>query len=143
MRFLIVAFLVSCALPSYAKGRRTPSADAVFTDEGNSRIPFSVECSSSAWTVLASSDSIRRAALIQAPHFNTYGVCVSSSSGSTPCDNTTNGVELSTGATGASMVDNSVAEIRCRARAAAAGFSPQRLKGFLYRDSEDYGAIDR
>lgn len=137
-----VLVLISLAVPVLAgpNGRKTGDTTAVFTDDGDAPVLFSISCSSQAWTVLVSSDSISRSLLAQWGTNNLVGVCISSTTTSgTVCDDSIGGVELSS--TTVAWSDNTKAGWNCRSRANASNVGI--LKGYRARDSGDYGAISR
>lgn len=116
--------------------------------EGNQNIPFAVACSSGHWyevgvptsavgyTVLQSSDVIRRSILMQGVSSNTSGVCVSTRQAvDVTCTDTTNGAEI---IGTAALTDYSEAAWYCRCRADAACV----LKGYVSRDADDQGDVE-
>lgn len=90
---------------------------------------FAVDCSSSAWTTIKAARSLPRRVRVQVLDSNAGGVCVSTVTASgTACDDTTPGIELSTGtAKNVSFEFLTRSQLNCRGRA---GIATQKLKGF-------------
>lgn len=140
--FLFGLALLCVILPnlSWSDGKRDYTVEQVHLAEGDSIIPFNVECDSNTWTVLAASDTIRRALVVQRGTDNSQGVCISSiTTAGIPCSSTTSGVEITTATL--SWEDYSENAYRCRSRAANTVL--QRLRGFIYRDTEDWPRVGR
>jgi len=136
---LLIAF--SAAAHAGPRGRDNEFTKAVFNDEGDTVIVYSTTCVSTSWNVLASSDSIRRSLLMQTLPANTAGVCISTgpSTSEVTCTDSTPGIQFSTAvASGQAYTDYSRIKWHCRSRAGT-----QRVVGASFRDSGDFGAIDK
>ena len=140
MKSALLAALLACT-PAIclANGSKWQGTTPVYQDEGNVPIAFDTVCSSSVWTVLVASDSIRRSVLFQALPTNSVNVCItpSSSTSAPSCGDTTPGIELTPNA---SLTDYTVAKWWCMARTVATGASIV-IKGYWTRDYGDYGNI--
>lgn len=113
----------------------------VHQDDGNQALPFSVECSSQAWTTIVSSSTIRRSILIYSPRTNpnasTDAVCISTITSSfTSCVDGTAGVELTADS---ALTDYSKVRWNCRGRANTTDL--HQLKGYENQDRGDHGNI--
>ena len=102
-------------------------------NEGDTRVPFSVVCSSTAWTQVVPLRATRRSVIMQALITMQQGICISTNtpSSTSPCADATPGVELSTGT---AYTDYGTGSLGCRARSGSSG---ERLKGL-----ESYSSAD-
>lgn len=143
MRALLLGlFIFGTAASVHAEGAKSFLPQATYTDDGDSILPFNVQCASNSWTTLASSDSIRRGIIIQPPFSNTLGVCLSTAAATTnTCTDVANGFEVFVATPAVSVRMNTKAAIYCRSRALDVAL--QRLKGLIFRDTRDYGYISR
>lgn len=120
-----------------AEGRARVFTQPVLIDEGRNPVVFSTNCPSGSWSVVFSSDALRRAIVIQAPGSNTGSVCVSTAtSSSEPCNKNTPGIELPANGV---FTDHSTVQWNCQAYS---GVSGATLKGVNYRDKGDTGMND-
>ena len=141
MSKLLAGMILSCAISAQAAGALRLQPSPEWRAEGDSPILYSINCSSVAWTLIKSSDTIRRSILIQAspdnPSSTTDGVCISSTQATaTACTSAVAGVEL---LAGYSLTDYTTIAWYCRSRANATTTS--RVKGYTCRDKGDYGSI--
>lgn len=140
---LCLGLLIATSAAAHAgpRGRTNEFTQATFNDEGDVSIPFSTTCVNSSWNVLVSSDAIRRSLLMYSLPSNTAGVCISTgpSLSEVTCADATPGIQFSTAAaSGQSYTEYSRIKLHCRSRAGT-----QRVNGMIYRDSGDFGAIDK
>lgn len=141
---LLVLFLIA---PSFveAKARGRTDVTPVARNDGNTRIPFAVSCTSYTWTVLGSTKttnanysageyvSIRRRSLtVQTLGTVTYSVCIASSTDSTnPCVGLSPGYELGAPWGAVTIFDENL--WHCRARDGG----PTNVKGVDFYDNRD------
>lgn len=130
------------ASKAMALGRESRLIKGTWRDEGNVGILFNVAVTSSAWTAVpASTDSIRRAVIYQTDEGALASVCLATTTNSNdPCNASTPGIKLSTGAT---LSDYSGIQFYGRARSAgpAGAAGSVNVSGYWTRDTGDYGAI--
>ena len=133
---LIIGALVPRMVNGQGMIGRNPTPQ--FDNQGRDPIMFNVSCSTYAWTVVRSSDTIGRDFFVQAPSTNTISVSVvfSSAAPGYTYDTTTVGVDM---APGSSLRDSHRAAIFCRA---IPGTSAQRIKGYWNRDRGDQTLVD-
>lgn len=138
----ILACVAVCCYAAlvHAAGITNYSVQPVAIDEGDAPIPFAVTCSSTAWTVLVASDTIRRSVLAQTSFGVGTAVCISTGPAGDPrtCVDSTPGIELSS----STWNDSSKSQWFCRSRAALLG-PLGILKGYVSRDKRDYGYIPK
>ena len=138
----ILAFGPSLVRMAVAEGRLETQPRPTFQDEGRDPVPFNISCSSNAWTVLATSDTIRRSITAQLSSDSPNKVCIATVTASTnACDDTTPGVELSSSAF--SWTDYTQSAWRCRSRSGDAVGAVGRIRGYFSRDRGDYGIISQ
>lgn len=120
-------------------------ATQVYQTEGRNFITFNVKCTSTTWSTVASSDTIRRAIIMQSASSNTASIClmpgfqVTDFSTNTPCNMDTAGIELSSTTAGTSIwKDYTMFPWNCRA---ASNASTQTIKGYWTRDRGDFGHV--
>lgn len=139
--------LVFLALPFAAKAapRDKPGVTKTARNDGNSRLPFAISCSSSAWTVVGSSQAVasqvmaneqaairRRSMTVQTLGTVSYAVCLSTTNASGDgCDDTRAGYELGSVWGSVSIYDEGL--WYCRARAGG----PTVIKGVEFYDNRD------
>ena len=145
MYALLLALLLGAASNSEAHPRDKPGVTRVTRNDGNTRIPFAVSCTSYTWTVLGSTKttnanysageyvSIRRRSLtVQTLGTVTYSVCLSSSTDSTnPCVDLSPGYEIGAAWGSISIFDENL--WYCRARTGG----PTNVKGVDFYDNRD------
>lgn len=136
---LTLALACLAPLPALAQGGGGQDPLATYLDEGRDPVPFWITCTSTSWTVVVTSDTAKRAAILQAPPDNDTNICISSATAGT-CVGTMGGVEL---AANDSLTDNGRSLWRCRARANTAATMTTNIKGVIWRDRSDYGRIGR
>lgn len=141
MNRAILLGLLLCPSLAFAEGAKQFQPISIYQDEGNSTLPYSVQCDSNTWTVLVSSDAISRSLLMYAPHDNpnasTDSICISTiTTAGYTCTASTPGTELRAGA---SLTDHGSTAWRCRGRAnnASLGY----IKGYRSRDTNDQGRV--
>ncbi len=121
-RALIAALVSLAAVASFAAGD---------TFDG-----FAVDCSTSAWSTVRSARSMPRRLRVQILDSSPGGVCLSTTTTSgQACDDSTVGVELSTGTAKIVQIDLlTKSQINCRGRA---GIATQKIKGYEGYDSQN------
>lgn len=145
-RLFLAALLGLCLAPSVrAEARTETGVKKVSRNDGNSRLPFTISCLDSAWTVVGSSKTVaaapmaseqaairRRAMTVQTLGTVTYSVCLSTTSNSSSaCDDNIGGFELGAAWGSVSIYDESL--WYCRARSGGA----TSIKGTEFYDSRD------
>ena len=117
----------------WAAPRKFNDVTKTSRNEGDTRAPFSIACSSSAWSTVVAARVERRSVLIHTLTNPGGGVCLSTytTSSSIACDDSANGVELSTSS---AYTDYGEGAITCRIRALV---PTTRVKGMDYYDSRD------
>ena len=140
MKLLPIVLGVLFLLPvgGYSEGALQFQPTAVYMDEGDAPIAFSVQCASITWTALRSADNIRRALLVHGLSGNSTAICISTiTTVGYACQDSTPGIEL---VGTSSWTDYSTVAWYCRARqTAGAADTRGYLKGFASRDKGDYG----
>jgi len=124
-----------------AAGLKSTEVQPTHLDEGRNPVFFSVQCSSQAWTVVQSSDTISRSITMYAPRTNPNGasdaVCISSvTTTSQACNDGVGGVELTPDS---AFTDYTKVQWNCRSRANNTQLGT--VKGYRGRDKGDYGYI--
>lgn len=135
--FKLIAALLFLPCMAFADGRYRTQVQPVYQDEGDEPVPYSVSCSSTAWTQIVSSDTISRSVLFYTPSDNTASssICISTISSSfTSCVAGTAGTELTPDS---ALTDYTKKRWFCRARANGNGI----IKGWRSRDKRDGGDI--
>lgn len=132
MKLLIA--LMFLAPSAFAGGSNDKQTQAVYTDEGRNPVPFNVACTSYTWTVVVSSDAIRRDAFMESMSAdNTVGVCLSTAAtANASCGSTTNGPEMAPGDR-LTLYNTSGYWCECRTGASCT------IKGNTDEDKGDYG----
>lgn len=144
MKTLLLVFL-AFPLTAYAAPRDKPGVTKTARNDGNARLPFTITCSSSAWTVVGSSQAVasqpmaneqaairRRSMTAQTLGTVTYAVCLSTTSNSSSaCDDNIGGYELGSAWGSVSMYDESL--WYCRTRTGGSTV----IKGVEFYDSRD------
>jgi len=137
---LKIGLLALLWLPSsaYAEGAKAFQPQAIFQDEGDQVIPYSVQCASTSWTVLVSSNIISRSVLYVALSGNSTSICISSmTTAGYACQDSTPGIELTPGS---SLSDYTKVVWYCRARQTVGATDTRGyIKGRRSRDSGDDG----
>lgn len=136
----IIALAIFSPEPAKADGLEKPLVTPVTQDDGNQPIIFSIACSTSAWTLVVSSDSITRGTMFETVPNNIVGVCLSTAATSIPCQDSTPGVELSSGTYSAFTTKDKSAWY-CAGRSATGSTVTTYVKGIRERDRGDLGAI--
>lgn len=145
MKTLILLAVLLAPLPSLAAPRDKPGVTRTARNDGNTRLAFTISCSSSAWTVVGSSQATsssgsfseqaairRRSMTVHTLGTVTYAVCLSTTSASaSACDDNIGGYELGSAWGSVSIYDEGV--WYCRTRT---GGSTQ-IKGVEFYDSRD------
>lgn len=137
MMKLALVGLVLALMPmgASAQGMRDTQGTSVYQMDGRDPVYASISCTSSAWTQVASSDTIRRSLLIQSLSSNGSNICLGTSTNGNndACNSSHAGIELATSATYTSLTREKVV---CRSYQG----SPV-LKVKAARDRGDYGRI--
>lgn len=141
---LLAVFLLP--LTAQAEPREKRSVTKTSRNDGNARLPFTISCLDSAWTVVGSSQAAsgavngfseqaairRRAMTVQVLGTVTYAVCLSTTSNSSSaCDDNIGGYELGAAWGSVSIYDEGL--WYCRARSGGA----TRIKGTEFYDNRD------
>jgi hypothetical protein len=137
---LVVIAGVVVLSPRFANALGTKEWQDIRTyrSEGRGILPFNVSCSSTAWTVVQSSDAIRRSILMESIPENTLNVCISTLTLiGDPCGQGTPGIKLTNGS---SLTDYTTIQWNCRA-VPSATLSSSTVSGYSTRDKGDFGAI--
>ncbi len=141
MKSIFVAIALSALFAQQARADANTQRQAtpINDDGGNAPILFDIACSTTAWTVVTSSDSISRFAFYFAPSANAVSVCLSSTTkAGDACNDSTPGLELPASAF---WVDTTKAGWNCRGRTGTGSTITVYVKGYRGRDSGDYGWI--
>ncbi len=145
MKLLLALGLTLLGSVVQARPRISPGATMIARNDGNSNNPFTVACSSTAWTVVGSSITTvntqagpsrlrRRAMTVQRLSDSTYGVCLSSTStAGNLCDDNRGGYELGSAWGSVSIYDEAI--WYCRNRTGSNSTVP--LKGVEHYDNRD------
>lgn len=132
---ILIATMFLASMASAAPRNKIESIPT-FRDEGRNPILFSISCTTTSWTVIASSDPIRRSILIQADPGNTLTVCVSTTTNSSDsCTSARPGPKL---IAASALTDYTPIQWTCRA-ASSASVSAAAVSGYSTRDKGDYG----
>lgn len=134
---LCAAFLCG-AVPLRAQGEVNKYPQPTFTTEGRDPDNFNVSCSSTVWTTVRSSDTIRRSLLVQSLQAGTTVTCLALSTGTpagSSCGTSTLGDQLPQNA---SITYLSRAALYCMTWL---NVTPQTLIGHANRDRGDFGRI--
>ena len=116
----------------FAAPRADFAVTKTYRNEGNTVAPFTLSCSSTAWTAVVAARAVRRSGLMQSLKANAYNVCIATTSASGDlCNDATPGIEL---APGDSLTDFAEVAWNCRARTGSSG---ERIKGYESYDSAD------
>jgi hypothetical protein len=127
--------LIGISVPAQSLGEAQKPPQREFRDEGRNPIPFSVICTTFTWTVVSSSDAIRRGIIFEAIAANQFSTCIATTTNNAdPCGDTTPGHEM---ASNSSLTDYSTAQWTCKSRPQS---STTTIKGVNYRDKGDYGS---
>lgn len=114
-------------------------ANMSYRSEGRDPVDFNVQCGSTSWTTVISTDNIRRSAIFQSIELNLGTVClrpgtpIVSFSTTTACGQTTPGIHLIPTST---LTDYTMAQWNCRSQT-----STNTISGYITRDRGDYGRI--
>lgn len=144
MKTLLLVFL-AFPLTALAAPRDKPGVTKTARNDGNARIPFTITCSASAWTVVGSSQAVastlmaneqaairRRSMTVQTLSSVTYAVCLSTTSASgDTCDDNRAGYELGSAWGSVSVYDEGL--WYCRTRTGGSTV----IKGVEFYDSRD------
>jgi hypothetical protein len=112
-----------------------------YLNEGNTRVPFAVACSSTAWTEVLPAGITRRSAILHTLSTADGIVCLSTATTSAlTCAAATNGIHLEKGG---AVVDNSEAVLYGRVETGATGVTAYSVYvyGIVYNDSKDAGDL--
>jgi hypothetical protein len=145
MKRLALALLCLGSL-AYAAPRDKPGVTRIARNDGNTRLPFTVLCLDSAWTVVGSTKTVasqvnatgeyaairRRSITIQTLSTVNYAVCLSTISASADtCQDATTGYELGSSWASVSAYDEGL--WYCRTRSGGS----TRIKGVEFYDNRD------
>lgn len=143
--FALCAVFLAFPLGASAAPREKPGVTKTARNDGNSRLPFVINCSSYTWTVVGSSQAVasqvmaneqaairRRAMTVQTLGTVSYAVCLSSSSNAnSACDDNMGGYELGVAWGSVSIYDETL--WYCRTRTGG----PTIIKGVEFFDNRD------
>lgn len=140
---LLTAIVLVAVSPnsSHAQNEKFREPQPVFQSEGRNPYAFNVSCSTSAWTIVVTSDTIARSTFIESISSNTNNVCllpgptVPTVAVSSQCTTATQGPEL---VPSSSLTDYSRAAWYC---ASSSGTVSNILKGYRTRDVGDAGLV--
>ena len=141
---LIIIALIGSKMAFASGGRKSRQVEPVFRDEGDKLNPFSVACTTFQWNVVVASEPVSRSRVLYAPTTNLASVCLStytiflstnSRGDTTPCNDSTSGVELTAGSF---LTDYGSTALNCKSRVAA---SSSTLKGWYMTDKGDAGGL--
>ena len=141
----LLAVFLALPLTAQAEPREKRSVTKTARNDGNARLPFTISCLDSAWTVVGSSQAVasklmaneqaairRRAMTVQTLGTVTYSVCLSTTSNSSSaCDDNIGGYELGAAWGSVSIYDEGL--WYCRARSGGS----TRIKGTEFYDNRD------
>ena len=130
------ALLAIGELRSGAQGRASYSVQPNFTDEGRQMVPMATIVYTDSWTLVVSSDAVRRHLHLQWLAGNNSQLCLSTTTKTGDlCNDSTPGVTLSS----VTPTFDSYGHGAWYGRVYASSGDTQKIKGYYARDSADFG----